>query len=647
MEREFNADFIAATLPQPRILTGINTLIFALYGLLDRLAFGNDSRILLLIRYSVIVPAGLITLILLFIPAFIRFRNLIYTAFVTLLGCFIVMITYIAPHPSHEYYSVGILTVFIFVIYAVSKLPLRFSAAAGCTIVAVYHALFLLTGRITSELLIHDSVILNVGNTAGIIAAYSIEAFTRREFLKRRELDEEREKISTLNRKLEQRVSQRNSQLSQANIELDYLAYHDSLTGMGNRQFMEKEVKQFIKDARAGNTSFALVIVDIDRFSQINDSLGNHNADEVLRIVARRLFQALRAVDLFVRLGSDEFIFVLPRVSDSGVVQAILERVSENVGRPIEVGEHTIEVTLGCGASMFPQDAGSYEELLRCANSAVSDAKSAGPDQLRFFTPELGKKISYRTRIERLLSGAVTRGEFSLVYQRKVNTKTGETEGVEALIRWNSAELGNVSPAVFIPIAEESGAIRAVDDWVLRNACRETRELFASAAKTNSVPRLSVNVSANHFCDGAFADRTAQILTEVEFPPEWMQFEVTESGMMYEPAGARENIRRLRDIGAAISIDDFGTGYSSLAYLSRFPIDELKIDRSFVVNLETSSEDQAIIQSIIALGYGLGSRVVAEGVETESQRRLLNAFGCHIVQGYLYSRPEPIEALHI
>lgn len=648
MEREFHDEFIAGSIPLTRILIGINILIFVLYGFLDHVAFGEDARILLLIRYCIIVPVGLIILIFSFTSVFARFRNVAYTVFSAVLGCFItVLIYYLSPGSDHEYYSAGVLMTFIFVIYTISKLPFWYAVGAGWIIIIVYHALFFLTGRITREILMHDSVVLNAGNAAGMIAAYSIEVFTRGEFLKRRQLAEEREKITEFNRELKYRVSERNSQLSRANIELDYLAHHDSLTGMGNRQFLEKEVNRIITAARAENTSFALVIVDIDRFSQINDALGNHNADEVLRIVSRRLFRALRAVDLFVRLGSDDFIFVLPGVSDSDVIRSILERVSENVAQPIQVDGHTLRVTLGCGASIFPQDASGYEELLRHANSAVHDAKSAGYDQLRFFTPELGKRVSYRTRVERLLSEAIPRNELSLNYQRKVNTKTGKTEGAEALVRWNSGELGRVDPGVFIPIAEESGMIRTIDDWVLITACRETRELFAAAAKTDPVPRLSVNVSAGHFCDESFAARTARILDEAGFPAERVQFEVTESSVMYEPAGARENIRRLRDMGAAISIDDFGTGYSSLAYLSRFPIDELKIDRSFVVNLESSKEDQAIIQSIIALGSALGTRVVAEGVETDSQRDQLSMYGCHIVQGYLYSRPEPIENFRI
>ena len=240
---------------------------------------------------------------------------------------------------------------------------------------------------------------------------------------------------------------------------------------------------------------------------------------------------------------------------------------------------------------------------------------------------------------------ALEHDEFDLNYQVKVNTKTGEIEGAETLIRWNSAGLGGVGPDMFIPIAEETGAVKAIDEWVLRTACLETKELFSRVRYVDDQRYLSVNVSANRFCDSGFVARVLAIVAATGFPVRRLQFEITESAIMYEPDAARKNILELRDQGIKIAIDDFGTGHSSLAYLSRFPIDELKIDRAFVTQLALSSEDKAIVQTIIALGLALGARVVAEGVENEEQRDILNHYGCHLVQGYLYSRPEPIEAL--
>ena len=637
MESDYRREFDIKTLKLARlsVLTGL--VFFASYGFLEAFLFPDTANITLTIRFAGFIPLAALVLLLSFSGIFAKIRSLSLTLIFAAAGCSTVLISMILPEPIGYSQLVNTAIVFLFG-YTLGTIPFRWAAVAGWSIVVFYNAAVVFFSRGDPIVFLGHNVLINMANIAGMLGAYILEYITRRDFLARRQL-------AGLNEELEQRVEERTSQLSKANVELEHLAHHDHLTGVGNSRLLEKEIERLIEIGTDGNSSFALVIGDIDRFKEVNDGLGHRDGDEVLRIAARRIQGELDPGSFLVRLGGTEFVFALPGAASRSAVQPVLERISRSIDEPIVLHGHTARLTLCFGVGLFPRDAADYVQLLRCADTAISEAKDIGRGVIRYYSRELGEKISHRMRIERSLRTALEYNEFGLSYQSKVNTKTGEIEGAETLIRWNSEALDGIGPDIFIPIAEQSGSIRAIDEWVLRTACVETGELFSRESNAEKPCCLSVNVSANHFCDSGFADRVSEIVASTGFPVNQLQFEVTESTIMYDPGGARDNMIKLRAQGIKISIDDFGTGHSSLAYLSRFPIDELKIDRAFIDQLHSSSEDRAIVQTIIALGTALGARVVAEGVENEEQCRILSICGCHLVQGYLYSRPEPIEDL--
>ena len=637
MESEYRREFDSKTLKLTRLSVLMGLVFFTSYGFLEAFLFPDTANITLTIRFAGFIPLAVLVLLISFSRVFAKIRSPSLALIFAAAGCSTVLISMILPEPVGYSQLVNTAIVFLFG-YTLGTIHFRWAAAAGWTVVVFYNGAVVFFSRWDPIAFLGHNVLVNMANIAGMLGAYIIEYITRRDFLARRQL-------AGLNEELEQRVNERTSQLSKANVELEHLAHHDHLTGVGNSRLLEKEIERLIEIGTEGNFSFALVIGDIDRFKEVNDGLGHRDGDEVLRIAARRIQGELAPGSFLVRLGGTEFVFAIPGAAGRSAVQPLLERISRSVGEPIVLHGRTARLTLCFGAGLFPRDAADYVQLLRCADTAISEAKDIGRGVIRYYSRELGEKISHRMRIERSLRTALEYNEFGLSYQSKVNTKTGEIEGAETLIRWNSAALEGIGPDTFIPIAEQSGSIRAIDEWVLRTACAETGELFSRGSNAEKSFCLSVNVSANHFCDSGFADRVSEIVGSTGFPVNQLQFEVTESTIMYDPGGARDNMIKLRAQGIKISIDDFGTGHSSLAYLSRFPIDELKIDRAFIDQLHSSSEDRAIVQTIIALGTALGASVVAEGVESEEQRRILSICGCHLVQGYLYSRPEPIEDL--
>ena len=644
MESAYRREFDHKTLKLVRINILLGAMFFGVYGFVERVLFDGASNITFLIRITVFVPLATFVFFFSFSRVFAKFRNPSLALLFAVAGCSRALIMVMLPASNGYTQFSGILLVLLFG-YTLGTISCRWASIAGWSIVIFYNAAIIISNKADPINLLGNNMVLNMTNIAGMLAAYILEYVTRQDFLSRWELAVEKEKVLRLNEELERRVDERTVQLSQVNVELEHLAHQDHLTGIGNSRLLEKEIERLIKSGTNQDFGFALVIADIDRFKEVNDVLGHRDGDEVLRITAQRIRKELEPGSPLVRLGGAEFVFVLSNSTTRTTIQPVLERISRCVARPIVLQGHTAQLTLCFGVGVFPNDAVDYIQLIRCADTAISEAKSIGRSVIQYYSQELGEKTFHRMQIERSLRTALEYNEFTLNYQGKFNTKTGEIEGVETLLRWNSVALGVVGPDLFVPIAEESGTIQAIDEWVLRTACLETRELFLRAPNAGGRCCLSVNVSANHFCDSGFVARVSEIVAATGFPVHRLQFEVTESAIMHEPDSARQNILKLRNQGIKISIDDFGTGHSSLAYLSRFPIDELKIDRAFVAQLVSSSEDKAIIQTIIALGLALGARVVAEGVESEEQRKILNRCSCHLVQGYLYSRPEPIERL--
>ncbi|WP_184414875.1 EAL domain-containing protein [Rhodocyclus tenuis] len=431
------------------------------------------------------------------------------------------------------------------------------------------------------------------------------------------------------------------SERKQAEERIHYLAHHDALTGLPNRLSLEARLEQSCSESRRRHSHVGVLFIDLDRFKVINDTLGHHIGDLLLIEVSRRLSGAVRESDIVARLGGDEFIIVLPGLNSPDDAASVALKIVAALNEPVLAGSHELHTSPSIGISVCPDDGEEPEQILRNADTAMYHAKALGRNNFQFYAEEMNRNAHETLELERRLRQALTRAEFSLDYQPVLNTSSRQVVGVEALLRWRPDGGEAVPPARFIPIAEETGLIVALGNWVLRTATRQLREWIDAGLPP---VRVAVNVSAHQLRRSDFSEQVAAALADSGLPATLLELEITESAVMKEPEAARVILERLRSMGVRLAIDDFGTGYSSLAYLKRFPIDHLKIDRSFVTDIEHDANDAAIAVSTIALAHSLGIGVVAEGVESEAQFALLAVHDCDEVQGYLFSRPLPAEA---
>jgi diguanylate cyclase (GGDEF)-like protein len=422
--------------------------------------------------------------------------------------------------------------------------------------------------------------------------------------------------------------------LYQARIEQQ--AKYDTLTGLANRSLLNERLQQDIASASATATRLAVVFVDLDRFKFINDSLGHHVGDELLRAIAARLKANMHERDTVARLGGDEFVLLINGQRDPNDVALILERMLADISQPWSIPQGDFSFTCSMGVALYPDDGDTAETLLKHADSAMYRAKEKGRNNFQFFTAQLNAMITERLDLENKLRRALERQQFELNYQPRVDMRTGELVGAEALIRWHVSEEETISPSRFIPIAEEIGLIAPIGKWVLRTACAQNKAWQDMGLKPFVV---SVNVSARQFHQDDLVRTISDVLKETGLEPKYLEIELTESAVMHDAEQFVATLNELNDLGVQIAIDDFGTGYSSLSYLKRFPVDRLKVDRSFVQDIATDTDDAAIVRAIIALGHNLGLRVVAEGVETEQQLQFLRENHCDEMQGYLYGHP--------
>ncbi len=416
----------------------------------------------------------------------------------------------------------------------------------------------------------------------------------------------------------------------------------DPVTGLANRNQVREYLTVALARCRLHDRMGALVHIDIDRFADINRSVGPRVADRVLRSVAARLAEAIRPVDAVARLGTDEFVVVVDRVKTVDDALASGGRLLEAFDRPFAVDGHELFLTACAGITVFPSDEASVDGLLSNAETAVKGAKRHGRGGIQIYTEGMDAEVRRRVAMHADLRRAVDNHEFSLVYQPQVEAAGAEVIGVEALLRWTHPRDGFVSPGEFIPLLEESGLITQVGAWVLRESCRQGTEW---RAKGISDFRVSVNVSARQFRDDVLPHAVAQALDDTGFPAQDLELELTESLLMKDVDQSDRMLSELKRMGVRIAIDDFGTGYSSLAYLKRFPVDTLKIDRDFTRNISTNAEDLAICRTIVALGKTLELKVLAEGVETSEQLRNLSHAGCDAFQGFFFGRPMPPAAI--
>ena len=422
-----------------------------------------------------------------------------------------------------------------------------------------------------------------------------------------------------------------------------FLALHDTLTELPNRVLCIERLRTAIGGARRSGKRVGVLFIDLDRFKNINDSLGHHVGDALLQSVARRLLESVRPGDTVSRLGGDEFVVVLDAVADSAEVRLIVEKRLAPVIRRAHMIEGTeLHVSCSVGMAMYPEDGEDIDELMRHADAAMYHSKAGGRDMARFFTPDMNERAQKRLLIESSLRHAIDRHELSLAYQPRIDARSGDMLGVEALLRWTNEELGAVSPADFIPIAEESGQIVHIGAWVIAQACGQHAAWQRQGLGAIAV---SINMSALQLRDGGLVDTLRNAMQDNQVDPAHIEIELTESTLMDSAAQTLTQLHALKSLGVLLSIDDFGTGYSSLAYLNRFPIDKLKIDRSFIHQMLDDPTELAIARAIIGLGHTLGMRVVAEGVEREQEVETLREAKCDELQGFYFARPMAADAL--
>jgi diguanylate cyclase (GGDEF)-like protein/PAS domain S-box-containing protein len=416
---------------------------------------------------------------------------------------------------------------------------------------------------------------------------------------------------------------------------IQYLAHHDTLTDLPNRALMRDRLQVSLAQAQRWHYVVAALFVDLDRFKLVNDTLGHAAGDRLLQEVATRLGRCTREGDTVARLGGDEFMVILPNLSHPQGAATVAQKILHALVKPVAIDGQEVFASASIGVSLFPADAATADDLIRNADAAMYSAKRMGRNNCQFYTADLNAQMQERLAIEHGLRLAQQRNELHLLYQPKVDLASRRIIGVEALVRWHHPSLGLISPDRFIPIAEETGLIVPIGEWVLRTACQKIRDWRDQGIE---LP-VAVNLSARQFRQRNLAQTINDILSETGVPPSYLEIEITESDVMENAESAIATLDELKARGVNISIDDFGTGYSSLSYLKRFPLDILKIDRSFVRDIAFDSDDAAIVEAIIALARSLDIKVVAEGVERESQVVFLNRSGCDFAQGYLFSPP--------
>jgi diguanylate cyclase (GGDEF)-like protein len=417
---------------------------------------------------------------------------------------------------------------------------------------------------------------------------------------------------------------------------LAFQAQHDILTGLPNRLLFQDRTQQAILLAQRNRRKLAVLWIDVDRFKQINDTMGHRVGDELLCELARRLKFSLRESDTTARIGGDEFVVLLADMENSADATVVSEKIMQVLRLPMKLSGHELRISVSMGVGVFPEHGTESAALMRNADLAMYQAKRAGRDAIRSFLPQFGASQDRRLQLEQELKTALEAGEFHLEYQPLIG-KRGQLAAFEALLRWTSPALGKVSPAEFIPIAEEAGAILRIGEWVLRTACRQGARWLESGLEA---PSISVNASGIQFADKSFTGMVQSAIEESGFPASKLEIEVTETALVNNMECALDHITRLRKLGIKFAIDDFGTGYSSLSQLRILPVDYVKVDRSFIKDLQDSPTDTTtLVRGIINLAHDLDLRVVAEGVDSEKQLSLLRSMGCDISQGFFLHRP--------
>jgi len=430
-------------------------------------------------------------------------------------------------------------------------------------------------------------------------------------------------------------LQQNRRRLERAVKDLQHLANYDSLTQLPNRALCMDRIKYALKSASRANTSVAVLFLDLDHFKDVNDSLGHAVGDQLLKATSQRLLEKIRSEDTLARLGGDEFVIILNHIKNNENVIDVVEKIVDSFEEPFKLSNYEVNTTVSIGVCMYPTDGTDVDSLMKAADAAMYKAKEVGRNTYEFYQSDLNQVANRRHQIANALRGAAKNNEFYLVFQPQLSLTNNQISGAEALIRWNSPILGTISPVEFIPIAESTGLIKEIGDWVMENACR----VLSSCLNEGYKVRIAVNLSAMQFKQPDFASHIAETLRRYKIPPKYLEVEITESMLMRDVNKAIEVLEKIKEMQVRIAIDDFGTGYSSLSYLRRFPLDALKIDQTFVDELVVDTDDTAITMAIISMAKSLRLEVIAEGVETEQQLEFLRTNFCDDIQGYHFSKP--------
>jgi diguanylate cyclase (GGDEF)-like protein len=421
--------------------------------------------------------------------------------------------------------------------------------------------------------------------------------------------------------------------------DIQYFAYYDSLTNLPNRVLFNQQLEAVLEKTKMYGQTSAVLFVDLDRFKVVNDTLGHGHGDLLLQIVAQRLRNCIESNDILSRMGGDEFTAVLSNINREQTA-ALAQRMLDAFSQPIDISGHEVFITPSIGISLFPDDGLDHQTLIKNADQAMYAAKDKGKNKYQFYASEMNETSSHKMNVETMMHKALDNHEFELYYQPKIHIETGVLTGLEALIRWRHPEKGWITPIDFIPIAEDTGLINPIGEWVLRTACAQNKAWQDAGYPSVSV---SVNLSVRQMKEQSLVHLITQVLRETGLDPQYLELEITENISMHNMNDVLSTLHEIKRLGVKIAMDDFGTGYSSLSYLKKFPIDHLKIDQSFIRDIQLNQEDHSIVKAIIAMAHSLGMIVIAEGVETEAQSALLREMKCNEIQGYFISKPFPPE----
>ncbi|HEX4782265.1 MAG TPA: EAL domain-containing protein [Usitatibacter sp.] len=425
---------------------------------------------------------------------------------------------------------------------------------------------------------------------------------------------------------------------------IQHLAYHDNLTGLPNRGLLQDRLARSIARAERAGKKVAVLFIDLDNFKNINDTLGHDVGDELLRQVSRRLADCVRLEDTIARQGGDEFIVLLDNLDDGRNSSIVAQKILNQLRLPLVLGGTEQHVSGSVGIAVYPEDGRDAQTLMKNADTAMFHGKGLGKNTYQYFTAQMNIAVKRRMMLESALRRAVLQKDFVLHYQPQIDLESGEIIACEALVRWKTEDSGTVMPGDFIPLAEETGLINEIGEWVLREGCRQAKEWQDMGMAPDR--RMAINLSARQFSDKGFLDMVTRVLSDTGLPPSCLELEITESQVMRQTDGMIQLLHKLSEMGVQLAIDDFGTGYSSLSYLKRLPIQKLKIDQSFIRDITVDPNDTAIVVAIISMAHSLELDTIAEGVETAGQLALLRAKGCRVGQGFFFAAPLPAQEIY-